>query len=98
MNEANHNTMNYALEILVDNYRYVPNDTILSQGRYIRYLDLKKPLDIKLRLGGFVTNDNGYTVNLKGPEKTFRVSKKNCLFFSQINDTDKIHAAVNEYI
>ena len=77
---------------------YIPNDTLLSEGRYIRYLDMRNPLDIKLRIGGFLLSDNGYTISLKGPEKSFRVSKKTSLFFSQINETDRVRVAVNKYV
>lgn len=98
INEENYNTMDYAMETLIDNYAYVSSNIVLSQGRYIRYLDLKDPMSIKLRLGGFVINDNGYTLCLKGPEKQFKVSKKNILIFSQINDSDRIRAAVDDFI
>lgn len=98
MNEANHNTMEYAYDVLQDDYVYVPNNTILTSGKYIRYLDLKNPMEIKLRIGGFVTTDNGYTVSIRGIERSFRVSKRNALFFSQISDTDRIRVAVNDYV
>ena len=98
INEHNHNTMEYAVNTLVENYRYVPNDTILTEGRYVRYLDMKNPFEIHLRLGGFVLHDNGYTVTLKGNERSFRISKRRSFFFSQINDTDRIRAAVHDYI
>lgn len=94
-NESNFNSMEYALDVLPEEFVYVPNDTLLSEGRYIRYLDMRNPLDIKLRLGGFLLSDNGYTISLKGPEKSFRVSKKTSLFFSQINETDRVRVAVN---
>ena len=97
-NESNFNSMEYALDVLPDEFVYIPNDTLLSEGRYIRYLDMRNPLDIKLRLGGFLLSDNGYTISLKGPEKTFRVSKKKSLFFSQINETDRVRVAVNNYV
>ena len=97
-NESNFNSMEYALDVLPEEFVYVPNNTLLSEGRYIRYLDMRDPMEIKLRIGGFLLSDNGYTISLKGPEKTFRVSKKKSLFFSQINDTDRIRAAVNGYI
>ena len=98
MNEANHNTMEYAYDVLQDDYVYVPNNTILTSGKYIRYLDLKNPMEIKLRIGGFVTTDNGYTVSIRGIERSFRVSKRNALFFSQISDSDRIRVAVNDYV
>lgn len=97
-NESNFNSMEYALDILPEEFVYVPNNTLLSSGRYIRYLDMRDPLEIKLRIGGFLLSDNGYTISLKGPEKTFRVSKKTSLFFSQINETDRVRVAVNKYV
>lgn len=97
-NETNYNSMEYALDVLPEEYVYVPNDRILSEGRYIRYLDMRNPLEIKLRIGGFLISDNGYTISLKGPDKTFRVSKKTSLFFSQINETDRVRVAVNQYV
>ena len=97
-NENNYNVMEYALDILVDNFTYVSNDTYITPGKYVRYLDMKNPLDIKLRIGGFALADNGYTVTLKGSDNSFRVSKKNGIFFTQITDTDKVRAAVNEYV
>ena len=97
-NESNYNTKEYATDILLNDYTYIPNDTVLSEGRYIRYLDLKNPLEIKLRIGGFLLSDNGYTVHLKGPKKIFRVSKRNSLFFSQITDNDKVRVAIHDYV
>ena len=97
-NESNFNSMEYALDVLPEEFVYVPNSTLLSEGRYIRYLDMRDPLEIKLRIGGFLLSDNGYTISLKGPEKTFRVSKKTSLFFSQINETDRVRVAINQYV
>jgi len=97
-NETNFNSMEYALDVLPEEFVYVPNSTLLSEGRYVRYLDMRDPLEIKLRIGGFLLGDNGYTISLKGPEKTFRVSKKTSLFFSQINETDRVRVAINQYI
>lgn len=97
-NEHNFNTMEYALDILPESFQYVPNDTVIANGKYIRYLDMKNPLEICLRLGGFVLSDNGYSMTLRGVDRNFKVSKKNNLFFCQINDTDRIRAAVDEYV
>lgn len=97
-NEHNFNTMEYALDTLTEEYMYVQNDTVIANGKYVRYLDLKNPLEIHLRLGGFVLSDNGYSMTLKGIERNFKLTKKNCLFFVQITDSDKIRAAVDEYV
>ena len=97
-NENNFNSMEYALDILVEDYAYIANDTILTNGKYVRYLDMKNPLDIKLRLGGFVLSDNGYSLSLKGIDRIFKVNKRNVLLFSQISDNDKIRSAIHEYV
>ena len=97
-NEHNFNTMEYALDVLPENFTYVRNDTVISNGKYIRYLDMKKPLEIYLRLGGFVLSDNGYSLTIKGIDRNFKLSKKNNLFFCQISDTDRIRSAVDEYV
>lgn len=98
MNEENYNTMGYAQECLINEYTYIPNDIILTEGRYIRYLDLKNVNKIKLRLGGFVIIDNGFSVTIKGTTRNFKVDKRNIVIFSKISDTDRIRDAVNDYI
>ena len=97
-NEHNFNTMEYSLDVLPENFVYVPNDTVIANGKYVRYLDMKKPLEIYLRLGGFVLADNGYSITMKGVDRNFKVVKKHNLFFCQITDTDRIRSAVEEYV
>ena len=77
---------------------YIENDYLVPQGKYIRYLDLRDTTNIKLRIGGFVLNDNGYSVSIKGFKKCIKFSKKNVLIFIQLTDTDFIKHAVQDYI
>lgn len=96
-NEHNYNVMEYSFDILLDDYSYIPSDTILSEGRYVRYIDMRKPLEMHLRLGGFIVEDNGYTVSIRGLSKNFKVSKKNSIFFSKITNNDRIRTAIDQY-
>ena len=98
MNEENYNNLDYALTTLLGKYVYIENDYLVPQGKYIRYLDLRDTTNIKLRIGGFVLNDNGYSVSIKGFKKCIKFSKKNVLIFIQLTDTDFIKHAVQDYI
>jgi len=99
VSEINLNTYDYALNVLPDDYIYIKNDIILTNGKYIRYLDMTKPMEITLRIGGFVKTDNGYSVTIICPNKEmFKINKKKHLFFSKISDTDRIRCAVNDYV
>ena len=90
--------MEKTIDALDNDYIYVPNDTILSNGKYMRFLDLKDAMSIKLRLGGFVTNDNGYSFTIVNNNRCLKFSKRNKLIFSRLSDSDKIRAAINEYV
>ena len=92
VSETNTNTYEYATNAL-DNYCYVPSKYTLWHGRYIRYLDTSSPFEIKLKLGGFMVSDNGYTVEFRRDKKTFRIDRRNKLFFMIMTqaDLDRIH-------
>ena len=95
MNEKNYDTKMYALSAL-DDYRYVPPKLIVPEGRYVRYLDLKDHNNIKLRAGGFVTSDNGYSLVIKVPNGAVKISRKNKILFLKLNTDDRIRAAIAE--
>lgn len=91
--ETNTSTLEYALDAL-DGYCYVPSKQTLWLGRYVRYLSTKDTKNMKLRIGGFVVSDNGYTVVLRQAgdnenPKHVRV-KKNAdhVFFMVMIDAD----------
>ena len=97
INEDNTNTKEYVLNTIIGNYFFVPNDTRISEGRYIRYLDMKKPLQIKFRLGGFVVADNGYSISFRCNNNSFyKVSKTNNIFFCKFNKTDLINDLIQK--
>lgn len=93
LSEANTNTLDYALSAL-DGYCYVPLSFTLWPGRYARYLDTSNAFDIRVKMGGFVVNDNGYTITLiNNNNRTFRVDKRKCVWFMVMIDDDihRIH-------
>ena len=97
--ETNLNTYDYSLNTLQSEYVYVKNDVILANGKYIRYLDMKNPMEIILRIGGFVKTDNGYSVTIICPNKEiYKINKRKHIFFTKITDNDRIRCAVDEYV
>lgn len=85
--ENNTNTLEHA-EIALDGYCYVPEHLKVWAGRYVRYINMSKAFDMKLMVGGFVVNDNGYTVTLKTHFGVHRVSKRGCLWFMAMIEED----------
>ena len=78
--ETNLNTYDYSLNTLQSEYVYVKNDVILANGKYIRYLDMKNPMEIILRIGGFVKTDNGYSVTIICPNKEiYKITFTKCI-------------------
>jgi len=90
--ECNHNTFDYAEDVLHD-YVYVPSNVAMWVGRYCRYIDMTSPLTMKLKLGGYIVNDNRYTVTLLTHKKRiYNVSKRCKLWFMlpTCNDINRI--------
>lgn len=98
MSEENCNHMQNALEAL-ENYRYVPHGYSIPAGRYIRYIDTTSHFNMPLKLGGFVTGDNGYSVVFKSASETQRIvrlNKRHCVLFAYITDQEKLRLALDE--
>ena len=95
INEKNHNNMQYALEVLQE-YRYAPNKYCIPQGRFIRYIDTKNHTDMKLKVGGFVLSDNGYSLTYRSSssENIVKLSKNHCIIFVQITYNDRLRSIV----
>ena len=88
MNEKNYNTMQQTLVKLAE-YRYIHNDWIIPNGRYIRYIDVSNAHNLVLKKGGFVTYSNRYYFMIY--DKVFgeyKVGKKDRIFFMKLNDDD----------
>lgn len=97
VSEDNESNRTYSLEALQD-YVYVESKFTLWAGRYVRYLDMRDAYAIKLKLGGFLVNDNGYTVTLQQNDKTFKVSKRDKLFFMKLTSKDKFRSELNHLL
>jgi hypothetical protein len=98
ISETNHNTYDYAIDVL-NEYVYVPPERTLWVGRYARYIDMKNPFTMSLKLGGHVVKDNGYTVTLLNNRKhIFLVSKRSKLWFMLPNYNDINRIKLNKYI
>ena len=96
ISEDNANNREYALNALND-YRYIRNDYIIPCGRFVRYIDTKDHNNMKLKLGGFVTSDNGYSFVYKscaGDQRIVKVNKKHCIIFISITYDEQLRCAI----
>jgi len=93
-NEANENNKEYALACLADTYRYVPNKFQLIPGRYVRYIDMSNYTDMKVKLGGFLISDNGYSIVYKSERRLVKLNKKHCILFMSITYNEQIRCAI----
>ena len=87
--EFNTNTSHYAQQKL-DGYCYVPNEYTLWEGRYCRYLCFYDITKVRLRLGGFVLSDNGYTVTIKQKNRLLKINKRNKYWFMTMTEDDQL--------
>lgn len=92
--EHNTNTLYEALDALED-YMYVPLEYTITPGRYARYLNTSNAHAMVLKTGGFVVQDNAYTVTLRNAYGVFRVNKRNNVWFARINEQDKFRINFN---
>ena len=98
ISEINQNTYDYAVDVL-EEYVYVPSNRTLWVGRYTRYIDMKEPFTMSLKLGGYVVKDNGYTVTLLNNRKhIFSVSKRSKIWFMLPTCNDINRIKLNKYI
>lgn len=94
INESNANSMQYALNVL-QGYRYIPSTQCAPPGRYLRYIDTTDAHDMKLKLGGFVISDNGYSVTYKNHERFVKLNKRHCILFVLITDNERVRCALS---
>lgn len=92
--EHNTNALYEALDALED-YMYVPLEHAITPGRYARYLNTTNAHAMVLKTGGFVVQDNSYTVTLRNAFGVFRVNKRNNVWFARITEQDKFRIDVN---
>ena len=94
MNENNKNNSDYALDALSDKYKIVPNKYTLVAGSYIRYIDTANYKDMKLRVGGFVLSDNGFSIVYKSNNRCVKLNKKHCIIFVYITYNEQLRCAI----
>ena len=94
MNEFNKNNYDYAIENLVNEYRYVPRGKCVSNGVYIRFIDVKDMERIQLHKGGFVLMDNGYTMTFKSEEKSYKLNRGHIILFVKIKENERLRLAL----
>ena len=97
MSEQNANHVHYALQALRE-YRYVPNKYCIPMGHYIRYIVTTAHLDMKLKVGGFVMSDNGFSVTFKSSANNMliKLSKRHCIMFVMITHNEKLRCALSK--
>ena len=95
INEQNANHKEYAINALQE-YRYIPSKCIIPTGVYLRYIDTKNVSDMKLKVGGFVLNDNGYSVTFKSSANNMpiKLNKRKCILFTMITYNDRLRCAI----
>jgi hypothetical protein len=90
VSEANTNNKQYALEVL-EGYYFIPSKLMAWNGRYIRYIDTKDTYDMKVKIGGFLVNDDKFTMVLKNQQRVFKVKKQNVVCFMLPNPNDRLN-------
>ena len=93
LNESNENNKDYAVQSL-DEYKYINNKISINPGSYLRYIDTSNHKDMKLKLGGFVINDNGRSLVYKNDNRFVKLNKKHCILFVKITYNEKLRCAI----
>ena len=93
-NESNINNKDYAIQSLLEEYKYVNNKYSINPGSYVRYIDTSNHKDMKLKLGGFVITDNGYSLVYKNDNRFVKLNKKHCILFVKITYNEKLRCAI----
>ena len=83
----------YAILKLKD-YKFYNRKTKLPEGRYVRWIMTKDTKNMRLSSGGFIANDDQYSVWIITNSKKLKISKKNAIFFVKLNKSEKIMAAI----
>jgi hypothetical protein len=88
MNETNCNNYEKCTEAL-ESYRYIRNNWIVPNARYIRYIDTHDAKNMVLKKGGFVMDCNKYIFSLYDKKYgQFIIDKRDRIFFMKLNSDD----------
>jgi len=84
-------------------YRYVDDLTDIQYGRYIRWINLKDPLNIYLTNGGIVIDikiqQNGIQLVCKNfINKKFQIKIDECFIFQKLTDQEKTILCALDYL
>ena len=89
--------------VKLKDYRYVDDLTDIQYGRYIRWINLKDPNNIKLTHGGLIIDikilNNGIHVVCKnGRNQKFQIKIDECYIFQKLTDQEKILLMALDYV
>jgi len=89
--------------VKLKDYRYVDDLTDIQYGRYIRWINLKDPNNIKLTRGGLIIDikilNNGIHVVCKnGLNQKFQIKIDECYIFQKLTDQEKILLMALDYV
>ena len=82
----------------INNYVYVPKKFNCWDGRYVAFIDKRNPLKMKIVHGGFITNDNGFSLSVINNNKVLKFNKNNFHIFMLLNSRDEHFAKLYSYL
>tara|TARA_B100001175_G_scaffold305663_1_gene302949 strand:+ start:346 stop:771 length:426 start_codon:yes stop_codon:yes gene_type:complete len=79
-------------------YRYCSDVSDIQDGRFIRWISLKNPNDLKLRNGAFVSDililNNGLHVQCRNRGRVFQIKYDECEIFQKLTREEHILLSV----
>jgi len=84
-------------------YRFVDEMNEINYGRYIRWINMKNPNNLKLTNGGIIceilaTNDGNVITCKNKINNLFRIKMEECLIFQKLTDQEKLLLSVMDYL
>lgn len=84
-------------------YRFVDDLSNIQYGRYIRWINLTNPENLKLTAGGIIIDikilDDGIHLVCKNFRNTkFQIKIDECLIFQKISDQEKVILSALDYL
>ena len=84
-------------------YRYVDDLTTIQYGRYIRWINLKDPANIKLTTGAIIIDikileDGIHLVCKNFRNRKFQIKIDECFIFQKLTDQEKVIISALDYL
>lgn len=84
-------------------YRFVDEMSDINYGRYIRWINMNQPDNLKLTNGGIIceilATNNGNVITCKNNmNRLFRIKMEECLIFQKLTDQEKLLLSVMDYL